>query len=180
MLEGKKVKLRGFEKNDLEETHKAMNNPNMTRYLSVYFRPHSKEEEEEWIEKTWEKRQKGQEYTFAVEEKTSEELIGSVSLLSIKQKDKRAELGIWIKEDYWGKGYGTEAEELMVKYGFEELNLHSIYARAFDFNERSQKAIEKVGFKKVGKQRESLYRNGRYCDTLYYDMLKEEWEKKQN
>lgn len=98
MFEGEKVRLRGFEKKDVDKAHEAMNNSNMTQYLHV-FQPHSREEEEEWIENTWEKRQKGEEYSFAVEEKKGNELIGSVSLMNIEDENKRAEIGIWIIEE---------------------------------------------------------------------------------
>ncbi len=179
MIEGKRVKLRGFELDDLDEVHRAMNNPNMTRYLRV-MKPFSKEDEEEWIKNTWKRRKEGTHYAFAIEDKEKGELIGSISLMNVEQENKRAELGIWIKEEYWGKGYGTEAEKLMTKYGFEELNLNSIHARAYSFNERSQRAIKSIGFKENGKQRAALYRHGDYHDAYYYDMLKEEWEKKQS
>ncbi len=174
MIEGEKVRLRGFEKEDAEELHEAMNNPDMIRFLSVY-KPHSKEEEEEWIEKTWEERKKGEKYAFAIEEKENGELIGSISLMDIEDNNKRAEIGAWIKQEYWGKGYGTEAEKLIIKYGFEELNLHSIYGRVYEFNKRSQRAVEKTGFKKAGRFREAIYRHGEYHDAILYDILKEEY-----
>lgn len=173
MIEGEKVKLRGFEKKDTETVHEAMNNPSMVRYLSS-FSPFSKEEEEEWIEETWEARKKGEKYAFAVELKDSGELIGSVSLMSVNQRNRRAEIGAWIKEGYWGKGYGSEASELICKYGFKELNLHSIQGKALENNKRSQETLKKIGFKETGKLREAAYRHGEYRDMVCFDLLKRE------
>ncbi len=178
MFEGDKVKLRGFEKEDVDVAHEAMNNPEMTQYLRM-FRPFSKGEEEEWIEGTWERMQDGEAYCFAVVEKSSGDLVGSASLTDVDDVNRSAELGIWIKEEYWGKGYGTEAEKLLLKYGFEELNLHSIRGRAYESNKRSKRVMEKVGMKEVGKLRDGIYRHGEYHDIIYLDILKEEWEKMQ-
>ncbi len=178
VIEGNKIRLRGFEKEDVEVVHEAMNNPEMTQYLRL-FRPFSKQDEEEWIEKTWEKRKEGKEYSFAVVEKSTGDLIGSASLTDIDKINRSAEIGIWIKEEYWGKGYGTETEKLLLKYGFEELNLHTIHGRAYGFNKRSKKVMEKIGMKETGKLRDGVYRHGKYWDIIYLDILKDEWEEMQ-
>ncbi|MFP4117103.1 MAG: GNAT family N-acetyltransferase [Candidatus Aenigmatarchaeota archaeon] len=175
MFEGEKVKLRGFEKEDVEAVHEAMNNPEMTQYLRM-LQPFSKGDEEEWIEKTWEKRKEGEEYTFAIVEKSIGDVVGSISLTDINDVNRSAEIGIWIKEECWGQGYGTEAQKLLLKYGFEELNLHSIHGRAYGFNEKSKGLKKKVGMKQIGKLREGVYRHGQYWDIYYFDILKEEWE----
>jgi RimJ/RimL family protein N-acetyltransferase len=63
---------------------------------------------------------------------------------------------------WWNKGYGTEAVELMVKYGFEMLNMHRIWLRVFERNKRAIRTYEKVGFIHEGQLRESDYKEGKY------------------
>ncbi|KXA95387.1 hypothetical protein AKJ65_01890 [candidate division MSBL1 archaeon SCGC-AAA259E19] len=178
MLEGEKVRLRGIEKEDVDVLHEYMNNPEVTRYLDDHYRPHSRREEEEFIEDIMDNMKEGNEYHFGIEEKESGDLVGVVSLNDIQGRNKSAELGICIREDSWNKGYGTEAEKLTVEYGFRELNLNSIHCRVFEFNERSKKVAKKVGFKEAGRLRKSIYRDGKYWDTIYLDILKKEFLEK--
>lgn len=65
-----------------------------------------------------------------------------------------------------------------MKYGFEELNLHSIYAKVYDFNDKSKKAAKKSGLKEAGRLRKAVYRHGEYHELIYLDILREEWEEK--
>ena len=65
---------------------------------------------------------------------------------------RKAELGIFVGEkEYWGKGYGTEATELLLDFAFNILNLNSIMLIVNSFNERAIKSYEKCGFKLIGK-----------------------------
>jgi len=64
----------------------------------------------------------------------------------------------------------------MLSFGFDFLNLHSIYLRVYEFNERAKKLYEKVGFKEVGRLREAGYREGKYFDILFMDILKKEYQ----
>ncbi len=60
---------------------------------------------------------------------------------------RNTEVGISIgAKEWWNKGYGSEAMELMVKYGFETLNMHRVWLRVFERNKRAIRSYEKVGF----------------------------------
>jgi len=102
-------------------------------------------------------------------------ICGAIGL--ILQKDvyrKSAEMGYWVGEPYWGKGFATKAVELITEYGFDKLNLLRIYAGVFDFNIASMKVLEKNGFKKEGIFRDAVLKNGRICDEHRYYKLKKE------
>lgn len=174
IIESEKIGLRGLELEDVKILYKEMNNSNMTQFLFA-FRPFSIGEEEDFIKSSWKDGKEGKGFAFAVVEKSSSKLVGTVSLMKIDAISRNSELGIWISEEACGKGYGVDAEKLIIKYGFESLNLHSIFARAFAFNERSAKVIEKAGMKKQGILRESVYRKGKYHDIIYFDILKSEF-----
>jgi RimJ/RimL family protein N-acetyltransferase len=118
------------------------------------------------------------ETTFVIEAVDGETAkpIGTIGLHGILTKDHSASFGIAIGEkDYWNKGCGTEAARLLIKYGFEQLNLHRIYSSAHAFNERSLRLHRRVGFKEEGRRREARFKNGVYCDEVEFGLLRDEW-----
>jgi len=76
----------------------------------------------------------------------------------------------------WGKGYGTEAMNLILGFAFRDLNLNRVQLEAFDFNKRAQKCYLKVGFKEVGRRRKTRFIDGKYRDCIVMDILREEWQ----
>ena len=61
--------------------------------------------------------------------------------------ESEAEIGYWLGEDFWGKGYVTEATLRVLQYAFEELNLTQLWAGAYEENIASQRVLEKCGFR---------------------------------
>ncbi|MGB4722593.1 MAG: GNAT family protein, partial [Defluviitoga tunisiensis] len=78
-------------------------------------------------------------------------------------------------KEYLSKGYGTEAMELLLDYGFNALNLQNIMLEVFDYNKRAIKAYEKVGFKVIGKRRQAKFFNNKRYDIIFMDILKDEF-----
>jgi len=76
----------------------------------------------------------------------------------------------------WGKGYGTDAVQILLRYGFTEFNLHRISLDVFEYNPRAIRCYEKAGFVVEGRQREFLNREGRRWDMIYMGILRQEWE----
>ena len=117
------------------------------------------------------------EATFVMVTLDSDEMIGTVGLERINWVNRTAELGIFIgNKEYRNKGYGTEAIELILEYGFRYLNLNNIKLNLMSFNERALKCYEKCGFKEYGRRRQSKYINGKYYDTIEMDILAEEFK----
>lgn len=83
-----------------------------------------------------------------------------------------AEIGYWIGEDYWGKGYATSAVKLMVEYAFEELGLLRVYACVFGFNVASMRVLEKSGFEKEAIIKSSIIKEGNVYDEYLYSVRK--------
>jgi ribosomal-protein-alanine N-acetyltransferase len=101
--------------------------------------------------------------------------IGGIGL-RVDQQQKHAELGYWLGVSYWGKGYATEAARAMVRYGFEDLGLHRIFATHFKHNEASGRILRKLGMRYEGCQREHLLKWGQFVDSEMYGLLRQEWE----
>ncbi|HNY11223.1 MAG TPA: GNAT family protein [Candidatus Wallbacteria bacterium] len=116
-------------------------------------------------------------YTFAIIEKKNDKLIGSISLMNVDFINRHAMFGIVIGEKtFWNGGFGTEATGLMLDYGFNILNLNSIYLNVFSYNKRGIRCYEKCGFKIAGVLRESRLFADKYYDTVMMDILKDEYK----
>lgn len=88
-----------------------------------------------------------------------------------------AYVGIGLGEqDCWGKGYGTDAMRLILKYAFTELNLFRVSLNVFEYNPRAIRSYEKAGFKHEGRIREFLHKDGKYYDLIYMGILRSEWQ----
>ena len=116
------------------------------------------------------------EASFAIIRIEDDQIIGSISLEQISHVHRGATLGIFIGDKSGrNKGYGTEAVKLILDYGFNYLNLHSIRLSVFGNNERAIACYKKCGFKEVGRFREKKYVNGKYIDIVLMDILEQEF-----
>lgn len=101
--------------------------------------------------------------------------IGGIGL-RVEEKHKHAELGYWLGIPYWGKGYATEAATEIVRYGFQDLQLHRIFASHFGHNSASGRVLTKLGMRYEGRQREHLCKWDQFVDSELYGLLRQEWE----
>jgi len=169
MIPGKKVRLRAFRDDDLKNGFAMVNNQAVTRFLQ-FMRPRSQHEEREWIQSAM--RNDNPHAVHYVVESSDNEYLGSVGLMHIDQRNRAAELGISIaRPEDWGKGYGTEAAILMLRHAFEELNLHRVHLRVYDYNERGQKSYGKIGFVEEGRLRQAHFRHGAWHDVVLMSIL---------
>ena len=113
---------------------------------------------------------------FSIVKKDNDELIGSCSYTHIDHMAQCAEIGIMIGDkNSRGKGYGQETMKMLVDFGFNSLNFHSIYLTVYPFNEAALACYKKIGFKEVGRRREAAYHFGKRCDIIFMDILKDEF-----
>jgi RimJ/RimL family protein N-acetyltransferase len=89
---------------------------------------------------------------------------------------RTAFVGIGIGERaYWGKGYGTDAMKVALRFAFTEINLERVTLNVFEYNPRAIRSYEKAGFKHEGRMRGALLKDGRRWDMIYMGILREEW-----
>lgn len=169
-LIGDRIYLRPLEKGDAPVLQGYINDPEVNRTVGTY-RPVSLERETEFIECAGKAER---DVLLGITIKTDDKLIGATGLHGLDFKDRKAELGIAIgAKEEWDKGYGTETVRLMVRYGFQTLNLNRIFLRAVEHNARAIRVYESVGFRREGLLRQDCYRDGRYWDMVLMAMLKE-------
>lgn len=117
-------------------------------------------------------------YDFAICLNSNNQMIGELSVFDIEQDNKKAGFRISMCSiDFTGKGFGTEAIRLILKFVFEELKLNRLQLEVFSHNKRGIKAYEKAGFTTEGILRESLNYNGNYSDEIIMSILKSDYEK---
>ena len=114
---------------------------------------------------------------FAVRLLENNELLGNIGFNSIGEIHRMAEIGIMLgNPKYQRKGYGMEALNLLLDYGFSFLNLRNIYLKVFEYNEAAYNLYKKAGFKEVGRLRKAVEIMGKTYDEIIMDMLKEEFQ----
>jgi RimJ/RimL family protein N-acetyltransferase len=151
-----------------------VNDPDVTRGLALYL-PMSMAEEEKWFERARDPNEK----PLAIDVKTGKawKLIGNCGVFGIDLVNRSGELGIMIGEkSEWDKGYGAETMTLLLRHGFETLNLHRVYLRVYADNVRAVRSYEKAGFTLEGRLREAVYKFGKYEDVLLMSVLRPEWD----
>lgn len=122
-------------------------------------------------------RQSHDRYIFAVRQKNDNKLIGVTGFENILWNNGTAVIYIGIGDNSCrGKGFGREALELTLEFGFQELNLHRIQLNVLSYNSPAIKLYEKVGFKREGVYREFIHRDGQRYDMYLYGILRPEWE----
>jgi [ribosomal protein S5]-alanine N-acetyltransferase len=109
--------------------------------------------------------------TWAIIEKSTDTFIGHFEFWNLKPQHCRAEIGYALNHKFWGRGFMTETLKTMIKFGFNELKLHSIEANVNPNNERSYKLLEKAGFKNEAYFKEDYLFNGIYLDSKIYSLL---------
>ncbi len=114
--------------------------------------------------------------SFAIHLKGEEKPIGVISLMNISEANDSAELSVIIgySEDRH-HGYGAEAIDAILRYGFEELGLNRVGLSVFEFNEDATSTYEKLGFHEEGRLRQALKRDGAFHDAILMSVLEPEW-----
>ena len=112
---------------------------------------------------------------LAITLRTDGRQIGGVGL-TIDAPHQHAELGYWLGVPNWGKGYATEAAREMLRYGFENLRLHRIFASHFKHNPNSGRILVKLGMRHEGCQREHISKWDQFVDSELYGILRREWD----
>ena len=178
-IEGKRIYLREWHDDDVNDLVEGLNNINVSKWLASVPFPYTIEEANDFLTYAKESNDNSKGYMFAIVLKESEKVIGGTEIVRINLKDGTAGGGIWINEKYHGKGYGTEAFKLRVEYAFNGLGLRRIENGFFPGNNSSKKMQEKLGFKEEGIRRKRFLclATGEYVDEVITGLLKEEWEK---
>ena len=173
-LVGERIYLSPRNVEDVEIFTKWMNDFYITDYTGRSHQVVTLQDEKQYLENSG-----GDKNTFVKIDTQKDEMIGTVGLHKIDNINRTATLGIFIgNRDYWSKGYGTEAIQLLLDFGFNYLNLKNIDLAVMEFNPRAVKCYQKCGFKEIGRRRKCKFINGKYYDSILMDILAEDFKER--
>src|SRR5438270_98968 len=118
------------------------------------------------------------EVIWAVKLRTSQRVIGSVSMFDWERYHRRAKIGYDLAKDYWGLGLAQEAIREMLRFGFERMALNRIEIWTSTANLRSLRLAERLGFRRDGTlRRRILEDDGQFYDGAVYGLLRDDWSR---
>lgn len=170
-LIGEKCYLSPIDKQDAEAYCRWLNDLHISRYLdaSLSLVPETEMHAIDML--------RPQNKIFGIVDKATDTLIGSTGLHDLDFIHSLANFGIFIGEPhYQGKGYGREATQLVLDFGFNVLGLKNIQLFVFDYNHHAIKLYLKLGFKEIGRRRKARFFAGKRHDVIIMDLLDEEFE----
>lgn len=174
-LETKEIALRELQRGDLAgRWYTWLNDAAVTRWQNKGILPNTREKQTAYFEAV---SNSSSDVVLAIIHRKSGTHIGNVGLHRIDWVHRSAEIGIMVGEKkFWGKGYGRQAWQLMTEYAFKKLNLHRLFAWILEENLPSLKAAEASGFRKEGRIRDVLYKDGAYHAMIYMNVLEKDFQ----
>lgn len=132
---------------------------------------------EAWSEKALERVNDPQRICRVLEDAESGELLGEINGFDFNERNHSMEFGYYMPEGNRGRGLGTLMIRMFLDEAFGDgrLRLNRIYATTSDGNSASKRALEKLGFRLDGRNRESYWIGGERYDQLCYSLLRREW-----
>jgi RimJ/RimL family protein N-acetyltransferase len=168
--------LRDFEEADWKSVHEYSSDPEVVRFMP--WGPNTVEDTQNFIKRalTSQQEQPRRNYSLAVVLTSQNVLIGSCGIYVSNPDLREGYIGYVINRNYWGQGYATETAKALLKFGFEQLNLHRVFATCNPANSASARVLEKTGMKLEGHLREYKWMKGKWEDSLQYAILDHEWK----
>ena len=174
--QGQKVRLRPIHSEDLELRYREAVDSEGFRLMNYGIElPTTPDMDKEFIEKFANCKQQNGLTIFSFET-LDEQLVGGITLHSRDDKNGVFSFGLRTYRPFRGRGYGTEATWLLLRYGFYELRMQKAISGVIEGNIGSINLHKKLGFAEEGRQRRMVFTNGRYHDQLLYGMTREEFD----
>jgi RimJ/RimL family protein N-acetyltransferase len=166
------VSLRELEEVDWPAVHSYASDPEVTRYMD--WGPNTEEETKAFIQRSiaGRKEQPRKVYELAVALKKDGTLIGSCGIHVSDLNNREGWVGYCLNSHFWGQGYGTETASALLKFGFDQLRLHRIFALCDPDNAASARVLEKIGMQREGILRARKLRRGQWHDELLYAIIR--------
>jgi [ribosomal protein S5]-alanine N-acetyltransferase len=172
-LESDRLLFRKILLSDAKDLLLLRSNDDVMKFMDV-IRFESIADAEKMVQTVSESYDKETGINWGIIEKQSNSFIGYFGFWRMIPEHCRAEIGYALKREYWGKGYMYETINKIVRFGFEEMKLHSIEANVNPANEKSKKVLERVGFKKEAYFRENYLFDGKFLDSVIYSLLEKD------
>ena len=169
-LQTERLRIRAYSESDIPELVRLIGSHEVAATTLRIAHPYTEHDARAFLELA----EEPSKLWLAITLKADGQQIGGIGL-RIDHDQHHAELGYWLGVPYWGHGYATEAASEVLRYGFEELGMHRIFASHFKHNPASGHILKKIGMRYVGCQREHIRKWEQFVDSELYGILRREW-----
>ena len=175
-LETPRVLMRLIQPDDFNEFSKITKDPVIWKYFT--FNLADDDQLKNWINEALEAREAAIRMPFTIIDKDIKKITGSTSFGNISFHDKRLEIGwSWLGTEHMGTGVNHHAKFALLSHAFEALNIERVEIKTDNLNERAKAALRKIGMQEEGVLRSHMQMwNNRRRDSIYYSIIKDEWE----
>ena len=172
--QGKRVRLRAVEPADWETYFAWNHDDEAARQLYHVPYPQSREGVKRFAEASSIREHMGDEFRFAIENESGT-VVGDLTTHHCDPRVGAFSYGIMVRDEQRRKGYAAEAILLVLRHYFLERRYQKVTVHVYEFNEASQRLHERLGFEREGRERRTVYTNGRHYDQFVYGMTVEEF-----
>jgi ribosomal-protein-alanine N-acetyltransferase len=174
-LTTERLTLRAFGEADAEPLFQHAKNPNVTRF-TLWEAHRSVSDTFEFVRDYAVLRYlEGMAEPYAITINPDPRPVGACGCFWAAAVHHTMELGYWLAEPFWGKGYTVEACRAVLEHVFEEYEPERVQARVIDGNHASARVLAKLGFREEGTLRRSLLRRGKFEDVRMFSLVRGEW-----
>ncbi len=175
-IETERLLLRDIVETDRNAIHEYASDPEVVRFMD--WGPNTENETEEFVKRSIssQKEKPRRNFTLAIALKDTNKLIGSCGIHVSNPENHEGWLGYCLNQNFWKKGYATETAQALIKFGFEKLGLHRLFATCDPQNSASAHVLEKAGMKREGHLREHKWSKGKWRDSYLYAILEQNWK----
>ncbi|MDE0538890.1 MAG: GNAT family N-acetyltransferase [Rhodospirillales bacterium] len=174
VLETERLVLRPFADSDLDHLVELIGDADVAAMTSNVPHPYTRADGTAWLERRQSETPEGDDATLAIQLRSGPPLVGSIALWC-REKNRVAEIGYWLGQIYWNRGYMTEAAQGILRYAFDELGYGTVYAWAFTHNLASRRVQEKLGMTLVETRLRLAPARNREIETTKRRITAEEW-----
>lgn len=170
----KRLDLRDFLESDVDAVHGWASDPEVVRFMA--WGPNTRENTREFFQRKFAERtgRPRHKWDLAVVRRDTGQVIGSVGLF-LDEAMRQAELGYCYDQSAWGRGFATEAARAMLRFGFEQLELHRIHSSVDTHNGASIRVLQKIGMRREGRTREEIPGEEGWRELYCYQILRDGW-----
>jgi RimJ/RimL family protein N-acetyltransferase len=172
MLRGQQIQLRALERDDLPRMRDWRNLPELRRHFRE-FRELNLVNQEQWFTRI---SSSPNDFMFLIERADDRTPIGVCGLVYVHWVLRSADLSLYIGHDETyidgPGGYAEEAARILVRYAFNNLNMHKVWTELYSFDERKIALYTRLGFSRDAVLRDNCYEDGGYHDSYIYSLIR--------
>ena len=165
-IKTERLLLRPIVTSDIQHIYRGLSHPLVIKYYGIsYDTLEATKEQMEWYEDS-------KQCWWAICSADNQDFYGAGGLNDLSLKNKKAEIGLWLLPDFWGKGIMKEVMPLICNYGFDKLGLHRIEGFVEASNQNCKSAMAKLDFEHEGTMTDCEIKDGQFISVDIYAQLK--------